>query len=336
MAHSLADVRSCLEKARTDLLNKSNVVAVGVGYKTSAGKKTDDLAIICSVASKQAKQSLSASDMIPAAIDSIPTDVNATGVFRALQDDPTNRFRPAPGGVSIGHFSITAGTFGCVVKRNNTRYILSNNHVLANSNNANPGDAILQPGPFDGGQLANDQIATLTDFVPIEFNGTGGADPCGLAGAISSVLNGMAAMVGSKTRLYQQRISQASNLVDAAIAQPLNDGDILDEILNIGSISGTAEGTLNSNVKKMGRTTGFTTGSIQQVDVTVQVNYGNNQIATFVDQLLTGPISEGGDSGSAVLNDQNQLVGLLYAGSTTSTILNRIQNVFQLLNLTLP
>ncbi|NIU63493.1 MAG: hypothetical protein GWN66_23410, partial [Pseudomonas stutzeri] len=85
------------------------------------------------------------------------TDVQETGVIRALQDH-TAKWRPAPGGVSIGHVDITAGTLGCLVVRGDHIYILSNNHVLANSNEAEPGDAILQPGPHDGGTM-DDQIA---------------------------------------------------------------------------------------------------------------------------------------------------------------------------------
>ncbi|MCB0294865.1 MAG: trypsin-like serine protease, partial [Calditrichaeota bacterium] len=126
------------------------------------------------------------------------------------------------------------------------------------------------------------------------------------------------------------------NLVDCAIAERVNPNDVVYEILGIGTISVVADATLNMAVKKSGRTTGFTTGTIQQIDVTVQVNYGSNQIATFVDQLMAGAMSQGGDSGSAVLNDQNQLIGLLYAGSDTSTIFNRIQNVFSALQVTLP
>ena len=44
--------------------------------------------------------------------------------------------RPAPGGISVGHFAITAGTPGCFARgrtapRSNRVLMLSNNHVLA-------------------------------------------------------------------------------------------------------------------------------------------------------------------------------------------------------------
>jgi hypothetical protein len=335
MTVNLEDARKVLAESREELLNKRNVVATGIGYKVVNGKPTKDLSLICSVSLKQSKQSLTKSELIPASIQSIPTDIYPTGVIRALQD-PTGRFRPAPGGVSIGHFRITAGTLGCLVKKNDKLFILSNNHVLANSNDADIGDAILQPGPYDGGQNPLDKISELSEFIPIHFD-EGGISPCSFAAVVVNVLNGFAAVTGSKTRLKPILKAQAEdNLVDCAIAEPLNEDDVKNEILNIGTPTGTAEGTLGMSVKKSGRTTGFTTGTILQVDVTSKVSYGTNKVATFVDQLMAGEMSAGGDSGSAVLNNDNKVVGLLFAGSDTTTLFNRIQNVFDTLHVILP
>ena len=338
MAANLEDFRKILKEARKELHDKPNVIATGVGYKTTENKKTKELAIICSVDSKKSSKALIASELIPKTIQNIPTDVYPTGIIYA-QDDPTGRFRPAPGGVSIGHINISAGTLGCLVKKDNKLYILSNNHVLANSNDAEINDPILQPGPHDGGQYAADHIANLKDFITIEFEGGDVTSPCPFGNAAASVLNGLAAITGSKTRLKAARnagIQASDNLVDAAIALPLNPDDVKNEILNIGTISGQAEGTMGMEIQKSGRTTGHTKGTIEQIDVTVQVSYGANKTAVFVDQLMAGAMSEGGDSGSAVLDMDNKLVGLLFAGSTTSTIINRIQNVFNLLQVTLP
>lgn len=55
MAVQLEDCRNVLRAARSELLQRRNVVAVGVGYKTVNGKKTDELALICSVEVKAAK-----------------------------------------------------------------------------------------------------------------------------------------------------------------------------------------------------------------------------------------------------------------------------------------
>jgi len=337
MSATIQDMRQILAEAKKELLQKPNVVATGIGYKIVNGKPTKELALICSVDTKKSKKALSESELIPAAIQNVPTDVFPTGIIHALQD-PTGKFRPAPGGVSIGHIDITAGTLGCLVQKEGVQYILSNNHVLANSNSAEIGDPILQPGPADNGSYPEDRIAELSAFIPVQFdgNGNGGSSsPCKIAGAAASILNMLAAIAGSQTRLTPQRPAQTQsgeNLVDCAIAKPLKADWVLNEILNIGKISGVSEGTLGLDIKKSGRTTGLTTGAIQQIDVTVQVSYGSNKTATFVDQLMAGEMSAGGDSGSAILNGQNEIVGLLFAGSSNSTIMNRIQNVFSALN----
>jgi hypothetical protein len=232
--------------------------------------------------------------------------------------------------------SVTAGTLGCLVRKDGRRHILSNNHVIANSNDAAAGDPILQPGSADGGRDPADRIAELGEWVPIVFEGEqDNGSTCPVANATVQALNAVAAALGSRTRLRavrQDRASQApENLVDCAIAVPLDERDVTDEILEIGTIAGLAEGTLGMGVQKTGRTTGLTASSIQQIDVTVRVSYGPGRTATFADQLLAGAMSQGGDSGSAVLSADNRLVGLLFAGSTNTTILNRIQNVFQAL-----
>lgn len=327
MAHDFTTIESTLRGAAAALHARENVIATGIGYKSTNGKRTEELSIVCSVTQKRAKTHLAARDLVPSEVAGIPTDVVETGRIRALQTR-TSRQRPAPGGVSIGHRDITAGTLGCLVKKDGKLVILSNNHVLANSNDAAAGDAILQPGPIDGGRLPNDQIATLLNFAPIRFLTPQAPSQCGTARAVIAFLNTICRGIQSQTR-YQIVTQQIeTNLVDAAIAQPMNPADVADRILDVGTIAGVAEATLGTAVKKSGRTTGFTTGEISQVSVTVDVDYGAGRTARFTDQLLAGPMSQGGDSGSAVLDDQNRLVGLLFAGSDNSTILNRISHVF--------
>jgi hypothetical protein len=68
----------------------------------------------------------------------------------------------------VGHKDLTAGTIGCHVQE----FILSNNHILANTNLGLPSDLVAQPGPYDGGVLPNDGIAALAQFEPIVFSTT--------------------------------------------------------------------------------------------------------------------------------------------------------------------
>jgi len=310
------------------LLGKKNAVACGVGYKKVGGARTDELCVIVSVAKKALREELAPGDLVPQVLEGIKTDVQETGVIRALQDR-TDKWRPAPGGVSCGHIDITAGTLGCLVSRGDQIYILRNNHVLANSNQGQPGDPILQPGPHDGGTTV-DQIATLEAFVPINF----GVDIpiCPVATGTAAIFNWAARFVGSRHRLQAFQENPAMNLVDAAIARPIS-GDLVEKrILEIGEPQGVGEGTLGLKIRKSGRTTGLTDDEITQVDATVQVSYGLGKTATFTDQLMAGPMSSGGDSGSAVLDESDRVIGLLFAGSSSVTVINRIQNVVEALD----
>ena len=158
-----------------ELLERAHVVGVAVGRKVAHGRETDETCIVVYVDHKEDEVELSRRDRVPRAFDGVRTDVVETGRFRALElletvaMDHTRRMRPAPGGVSIAHAKVTAGTLGILAhRRSGEAVILSNNHVLANSNDARPGDAILQPGPYDGGR-PQDAVASLAQFVPIQF-----------------------------------------------------------------------------------------------------------------------------------------------------------------------
>jgi hypothetical protein len=327
---------------QTSLLEKRNVIGVGVGYKETSGQKTSDLSLSVLVRNKLAHQDLNTKDLVPSSIDGIPTDVVRVGKVVAYKSHK-DRFRPTPGGVSIGHFAITAGTFGAPVKDATTGelLLLSNNHVLANSNDAHINDSIIQPGAADGGRGPQDRIANLLRFVPIRYKnddgggGGGDDDQCAIASFISSLLNAIARMGGSKTRLKPIRPQAIANLVDAAIAKPWNVDSILDEIFEIGKVSGTSDAEIGMAVKKSGRTTGLTQGNITVVDTTIDVGYGGNRLATFEHQILTNDMSEPGDSGSLLVSEQNQAVGLLFAGSDTVTVFNPIKTVLDLLQITI-
>lgn len=315
------------------LLKKQNVVLVGRGEKITAGVNTGRDAIVVGVAKKVPVETLSRKDVVPKKIKGIETDVVETGIIKALNGEPDRKakWRPAPGGVSIGHFNISAGTLGIIVKRGGVRFILSNNHVLAVENKAEIGDAILQPGPHDSG-TADDEIAKLSEFVPIEFNGGLIPPPsdCPIAKFIVKGLNRFAKFFGRKTRIPQPIVpsSDAVNTVDCALARPNKDEDVLDSILEIGEPSGEIEGEIGMKIKKSGRTSGLNHSEIALIDAVAQVQYSVGT-ALFEDQLVTStPMAQGGDSGSAVLTeDNNKVVGLLFAGSDTITIVNKFSNV---------
>jgi hypothetical protein len=332
----LQQARQAKSVHKTDIMARANVVGVGVGYKVSGSHVSDEISVVVLVRQKVPKASLSSKSIIPQEVDDVRTDVLQVGELRALQAR-TDRWRPAPAGVSLGHYRITAGTFGYVVRDRSSgeRLILSNNHVLANSNQATLGDPVLQPGPLDGGQLGKDIIARLERFQTIYFN-TAPAT-CNLAKLYAWLGNKLASTLGSRHRLeITQTNPQASNQVDAAVARPLEDGAILDEDLEIGALEGVTAPRLGMLVRKSGRTTGFTSGAVNVLDATVVVSYDSERSATFENQIVTTPMSMGGDSGSLLVDNEAPLaVGLLFAGSDQATIHNPIQSVLDGLNVSI-
>lgn len=329
---SLEQVTLVKEQYKEMLLAKDYVVGVGTGYKISRGRQTDRLAVITLVKEKVPQSGLPQGALIPQQLDGVSTDVVEVGEIRAFQS-PTQVYRPAPGGISIGHFRTTAGTFACVVRDREfgTRLLLSNNHILANSNNASPGDPILQPSAVDGGRVKDHTLAFLVRFVPLQFGIEKGT--CQIANTLADLTNKLAEVLGSNHRVEVMRFDpQAANFVDAAVARPAQDEDIQDEILHIGAVHGTLAPRLGMAVRKSGRSTGLTTGTITVLNASVNVSYLDDKTARFEDQILTTPMSQGGDSGS-LLVDGNELkaVGLLFAGSSQVTIHNPIQAVLNAL-----
>ena len=290
----MAKAQEVKEANEEKILALPNVLGVGIGYKEIGGKETTELCIKVYVEKKLPQKELSAEEIVAETVDKIKTDVQEVGLIEALPYK--NRIRPARPGYSIGHYKITAGTFGCLVR--DTCYpcrihILSNNHVLANSNVANIGDPILQPGRADGGTYPADMIARLSRFIPIRFN---------------------------NPALY--------NLVDAAIAQPADHRNVIASVVALGIPKGTVEAILGMSVVKSGRTTQTTAGKVIGVDVTVSVGYGGGRVAHFRNQVLTTNMSQGGDSGSLLMRRADQkATGLLFAGSSKVTVHNNIANV---------
>lgn len=307
---------------------RANVVGVGVGNKVIGGRETDEACIVVFVEAKRPEAELRHRDVVPKAVGGVRTDIVETGRFAALRAtqavdvNRTARIRPAPGGVSIGHFQITAGTLGVLARRGGRPVILSNNHVLANQNAARVGDPILQPGPADGGRL-QDTIARLVDFVPIQFHER-------RLGPLGRFLAPLLALVGlGVKRLPTGRV----NLVDAAVAEPIDARSVAPEILGIGRVSRTRDPELGMRVRKSGRTSGITDGRVTALDATVEVDYGA-QTAVFREQIVSDLPSKGGDSGSLVVDETARAVGLLFAGGATTTLINPIAAIEHFLDVT--
>ena len=218
-------------------------------------------------------------------------DVRVIGRVRALSspapEELQQRVRPLRPGLSVAHPGVTAGTLGGFVRLPAGLAVLSNNHVLAATDTASVGDAILQPGPADGGDR-DDRIATLTAF---------------------------------------ERFSPVrANLVDAAVALldegiGVEPGDVPGGPL-AGCVPGSRDSDPGERVEKVGRTTGHTRGRITAVEVDGVAVLYDEGVYTFDDQVeitgAGGAFSAGGDSGSVIWRSRDRApLCLLFAGSTT-------------------
>ncbi|GAB5493390.1 MAG: hypothetical protein Phog2KO_36050 [Phototrophicaceae bacterium] len=368
-----------------DLLSKRGVVGVGIGYKNAEEGNSDELSVVAMVDQKKPLVAIQDEDLVPPELDGIKTDVIEVGLMQAQVNSSSRDFwRPViPAGVSIAHYMVTAGTFGTLVyDAGGTAYILSNNHVLANSNDALINDPILQPGATDGG-TSSDSVAVLHRYAKLSYvdeNVIGDANPIigkglsepttptdpnpttpttptnpspsgdGCASFIVSFADTLAKLSDPEASVQVVRASSVSekfdpseattvvaqaaipeNQLDAALAIPLQANMFSASIQQIGQATGTMPTSLGMRVRKYGRTTEYTEGVVTLINATVDVAYNTlagKRTARFVGQVMTSGMSQGGDSGSLIVDTNSQnAVGLLFAGSGTATIFTPIERV---------
>lgn len=292
---------------------KFNVVGIGLGRKIKRGRKLRRSCVRIYVERKLARSALPARYALPSSIGDVETDVVEVGRFRAqVPLTAQTRLRPARPGCSIGFQfpeprsgDLMAGTLGAVVQDGaNARYILSNNHVLANENSLPMGTQIVQPGLLDGGSVDLDVIATLSRFVPLSATEANHVD-CALA------------------RISDEQLVTTTQL-------PL-----------VGRLTSPEpiDASEDMPVEKTGRATGYTAGKVFDISATVAVQFDLG-ILHFVDQLLIKgegqPFSDGGDSGSLVVDlGSGRATGLILGGVPQYTIANHIGDVLRTLDVTL-
>ncbi len=205
-----------------------------------------------------------------------------------------------------------SGTLGALIQDGaGKQFLLSNNHVLARSDQASVGDAIVQPGLIDNNCTPNGEgsgtlpVGSLTTWLPLSSSQTN-ADA-----AIAQV---------------------ASHSVDASgsiqeLGGRLSDGTLAAAPPGISSTNGKGEpASLQLHVAKSGRTTGLTCGGVSAVAVDVSVDYYKDCAETrpYLTKTFTNQIgvsgnhfSDAGDSGSLLVDTENaEPVGLFFAGGT--------------------
>jgi hypothetical protein len=187
-------------------------------------------------------------------------------------------------------------------------YMLSCNHVFANENAATGPDQQDQPGRAD--------------------------QDCGTAGPVGKLHSwNFIKSTRNSTNYYDAALAECNpNLTNGWSPAMMSNASTTPYTLSYTPANTAVAPSVNMAIKKTGRTTGYTTASIYGINVTITVGYQNYN-AVFVDQIYVdnGTYIESGDSGSmSVVNggsNNNDPVGLDFAGSSTACFMNRMDHI---------
>ena len=286
-------------------LSDANITSIGIGKKVKNGKRTDELCIQFTVKSKPEEAGALPENVqtkrIPEALTisgmTVATDVlqrsyktsvrllNAESLAEAVSDRK-KRLDPMVPGISISHPSGTAGTLGMVVYDNQTGApcVLSNWHVL-HTGRGNIGDQIVQPGPFDDNNVANNSAGVLLR------SHLGAAGDCAIARI--------------DDRQFKPSIFEL-NVTPTQVGQV----DIDDHVVKSGRTTGVTHGV----VRRIDVMVNMNYAVVGQVAI------GCFEIEPLAGAPANFEISQGGDSGSIwlIANPQGKptdiLAGLHFAG----------------------
>ena len=261
------------------------------------------------------------SSQVVTAVSQADTTKRGTGRVQVFQSNTNQSAQTLPVklGTSGGNVDdkngryCCGGTLGSLLIRNGSYYILSNNHVLARSDQAAPGEPISQPGIIDTNcsTAGTTTVANLTFFVPLQPAGPN------VDAAIALIMPGAVDLTGS-----------ILSLGATATGSTPDPGPPLQ---GKGKIA-----IMGEPVAKSGRTSGLTCSTISTTSLSTSVTYqtqcnGSTSFSvTYRNQIAVsgGGFSAGGDSGSLIVDQQTaEPVALLYGGSDTETVGNPVGDV---------
>ncbi|WP_334076584.1 hypothetical protein [Paenibacillus sanfengchensis] len=279
------------------MLKQRGVHGIGVGFKDPTKPRKGaaiivyaDAATAASAGRKRRKSRSAPAVVLPSKLKStVPVRIVRASRFRKNGTGGLKfrrRIRPVIAGYSVGSPNVS-GTAGLIISDigcPGSRYILSNNHVLVNEN-TDRSSATLQPGGADGGTVPRDQIGVMDRFVRLR-----------------------------KTR---------PNFLDAATSKPFRRSLLRPAYAVYGRVPGHVRTyKIGDKFKKVGRTTGAVTGTVESIHTDIRVDYGDYGglgTITFKNQsVIRGkyPVSLGGDSGSVWLTKSGNLAAAVnFAGS---------------------
>ena len=359
----------CVDAVGFDLLAHSHnrINGIAVGQKDAGAIGQGEWCVTAFVSEKLTIQQLQQHNVCPfdqavtaalqhthVPLDNVVTDVVVGGPFALLQAPQRGQyggnppalnaqrpFRALRCGIGLTNPETTGyprrlsvGTAGFYLTDDEGHtYVVSNSHVIAGSNRGKPGQAIVQPGTLDLTSLELMMMPTVAGLAPVK---------------VANLLDFVPIDVAPSPPTPSPPQSKP-NRVDAAIARldipSWRTAADIDRLTFGGRIMGAADPyevdqddqPIGSRVYKVGRTTGYTEGVVTNIAFRAPIPFPGGY-ATFVDQIAVqqtldnvGPFSDHGDSGSGVLNDAHELVGLLFAGDNTKSLVNPIALVIDAL-----
>lgn len=310
-------LRTAKAAAERDLMKIEGVTGVGIGEKIKDGKRTGEMSVRVYVEKKLPKSKVPQNEMIPATIDGVPTDVIERKFvlhtmrvslrdLRAMADAGT--YDPLTGGISVGPCRAINGFV----------YVGTLGLVVEDNSTGDP----MMLSNFHVMCVNNGWSAGDTMAQPSRVDG--GACPSDVVGELTR------ATLGGQVDGAVSRITARSH--DCRITE-------------IGNVTGTAAAVDGEAVRKRGRTTGLTYGFVDDLALTVTIDYeqdvGNvtlsNQIGIEVDSAQSTQFGNSGDSGSVVVNANGEVIGLYFAGTDDGSygVANPIASVFGALDVRL-
>lgn len=329
---SLEEIKRIKSGTEQKLLQIPGVTGVGVGKKQVGGKKTGENAIIVYVKKKKPLDDIPKDEQIPKTTGGVKTDVVerefvlhylAMRVEDIQLQADTGTYDPLVGGISIGpcrSLNITGDDVACQGVPGPGNYVFVGTLGAFVTDNASGDEMMLSNFHV----MALDDNWSVGDDITQPSRPDGGTCPAGIVGQL-------------------QRASLGGT-VDCAVASHTARGWACD-IVDVGSINGTAAATDGMAVRKRGRTTGLTHGTVDDLALTVNIDYCNglgtvqltNQIGIEVDAAQSTQFGNGGDSGSVVVDTNRRVVGLYFAGTPDGTygVANPIQDVLTALDVSM-
>ena len=312
---TIAEMKPVKEAREEELLHIPGVTGVDIGRKFVGGDKTDELAIRVYVAEKKPLDDIPEGEQIPKSIEGIKTDVvqrrfvlhplmMRVADMRLLSD--TANYDPLRGGISIGpcrSVFMDVADAACQGAPGPGWYQFVGTLGCIVIDNTTKNRMLLSNFHV----MCVDDAWQVGDAMAQPGIPDGGACPTNVVGTL-------------------QRAALTAH-VDASVASHTARGYQC-SIVDVGYVTGTAVASVGMDVRKRGRTTGLTYGTVDSLNLTVSIPYCNglgtrtltNQILIEVDESRSPQFGAGGDSGSVVVDENGKVVGLYFAGDDSGMV----------------